>query len=65
LDRLLIELNSLDEIPIIIAPGSVAGYNTDLAFELKSKIGIAVLRTTTFNPPTARLLEQLAATVGK
>lgn len=45
--------------------GSVAGYNADLTFEMNSKIGIAVLRTTTFNPPTARLLEQLAATVAK
>jgi hypothetical protein len=32
---------------------------------MNSKIGIAVLRTTTFNPPTARRLEQLAAAVGK
>jgi len=39
--------------------GSVAGYNADLLFEPKSKLGVAVLRTTTYNPPTARLLEEL------
>jgi len=41
--------------------GSVAGYNADLTFEPESKIGIAVLRTTAYNPPTARLIEQLVA----
>lgn len=45
--------------------GSVAGYNADLAFELDTKIGIAMLRTTSYNPPTGRLLEQLIAAVKK
>jgi CubicO group peptidase (beta-lactamase class C family) len=41
--------------------GSVAGYNADLAFELDTKVGIAMLRTTSYNPPTGRLLQQLIA----
>ena len=30
--------------------GSVAGYNAGLYFELGSKIGVAILRTTSFSP---------------
>jgi CubicO group peptidase (beta-lactamase class C family) len=45
--------------------GSVAGYNADLAFDLDTRIGIAMLRTTSYNPPTRRLLVQLIAAVRK
>ncbi|MGD8698578.1 MAG: serine hydrolase domain-containing protein [Gemmatimonadales bacterium] len=41
--------------------GSVAGYNAQLLFQLDSKIGIAVLRTTGYNPPVADLLRRLVA----
>jgi CubicO group peptidase (beta-lactamase class C family) len=41
--------------------GSVAGYNADLAFDLTSKIGVAMLRTTSYNPPTGPLLRRLMA----
>ena len=41
--------------------GSVAGYNASLVFDLSSKIGVAMLRTTGYNPSTARLLQQLLA----
>ena len=45
--------------------GSVAGYNADLVFEPQSKLGVAMLRTTSYNPPTARLLEELVAAGAK
>lgn len=41
--------------------GSVAGYNANLLFELDSKIGVAVLRTTSYNPPAEGLLRELVA----
>lgn len=41
--------------------GSVAGYNADLSFDPRSKIGVAMLRTTTYNPPVSGLLRQLVA----
>ncbi len=45
--------------------GSVAGYNAGLRFELGSKIGVAVLRTTSYNPPMNDLLTELVATAGQ
>lgn len=41
--------------------GSVAGYNAGLYFDLESKVGVAMLRTTSFNPPIRGLLEELVA----
>ena len=39
--------------------GSVAGYRADLRFDLKSKWGVATLRTSSHNPPTRQLLLDL------
>lgn len=39
--------------------GSVAGYNANLAFDLDSKLGVAMLRTASFNPSVNRLLQEL------
>ncbi len=39
--------------------GSVAGYNAGLSFELNSKVGVAMLRTTSYNPPIESLLRRL------
>lgn len=39
--------------------GSVAGYNAELWFDLKTGIGVTMLRTTNYNPPTRRLLNEL------
>ncbi|MHC5065740.1 MAG: serine hydrolase domain-containing protein [Planctomycetota bacterium] len=39
--------------------GSVAGYNANLSFDLNSGIGVAMLRTTAYNPPSGRLLTKL------
>lgn len=44
--------------------GSVAGYNADLVFDLDSKIGVAMLRTTSYNPRVSRLLQELIAIGG-
>jgi CubicO group peptidase (beta-lactamase class C family) len=44
--------------------GSVAGYNADLTFDLNSKLGVAALRTTGYNPPSGRLLTALIEAEG-
>ena len=41
--------------------GSVAGYNAFLVFDPETKLGVSILRTTTYNPPVTRLLSQLIA----
>lgn len=41
--------------------GSVAGYNAFLGFDPETKLGVSMLRTTTYNPPVTRLLSQLIA----
>ena len=41
--------------------GSVAGYNASLVFDGRSKIDVALLRTTSYNPPTRALLRDLVA----
>ncbi len=41
--------------------GSVAGYDAGVVFDRDSKIGIAILRTTSYNPSVLRLLEKLVA----
>jgi len=42
--------------------GSVAGYNAYLAFDPLSRLGVAMLRTTDYEPPVVELLEELVAT---
>lgn len=42
--------------------GSVAGYNADLTFDPESGLGVAMLRTTSYNPPVGGLLRELLAT---
>lgn len=39
--------------------GSVAGYNARLAFELETGLGVAMLRTTSYEPPVRELLLEL------
>ncbi|UCC84261.1 MAG: beta-lactamase family protein [Gemmatimonadota bacterium] len=50
-----------DGVTIVGHGGSVAGYNADLRFDLDSQIGIAVLRTTSYRPPTGDLMRRLIA----
>ncbi len=48
--------------PLVVGHGgSVAGYNAFLVFDPESKLGVAMLRTTTYNPPVTRLWSQLIA----
>lgn len=54
-------IREIDGMKIVGHGGSVAGYNADLAFDLNSKIGVAMLRTTGYNPPTGELLRKLVA----
>lgn len=48
-----------DGMKIVGHGGSVAGYNANLSFELGSGVGVSMLRTTTYNPPTGALLQAL------
>jgi CubicO group peptidase (beta-lactamase class C family) len=51
----------VDGVTIVGHGGSVAGYNADLRFDLDSQVGVAVLRTTSYRPPTGELLRRLIA----
>ncbi|MGD2217928.1 MAG: serine hydrolase domain-containing protein [Gemmatimonadales bacterium] len=51
-----------DGVTVVGHGGSVAGYNAELRFDLDSKIGVAVLRTAGYKPPTGELLARLIAT---
>lgn len=50
-----------DGITTVGHGGSVAGYNAGLSFELDSKIGVSMLRTTSYNPPIESLLRRLVS----
>jgi CubicO group peptidase (beta-lactamase class C family) len=50
-----------DGVTLVGHGGSVAGYNASLVFDLESKIGVAMLRTTSYNPPTGALVRTLVA----
>lgn len=39
--------------------GSVAGYNARLVFDPQTKLGVAMLRTTSYDPPVTELLGEL------
>ena len=41
--------------------GSVAGYNAFLLFDPQTKLGVSMLRTTSYNPPVATLLRVLVS----
>ncbi len=51
----------MDGVTIVGHGGSVADYNAYLAFAPESKLGVAMLRTTSYNPPMADLLGALVA----
>ena len=53
-----------EEGPLLVGhSGSVAGYNAYLAFDPKTKLGVSMFRTTSYNPPVADLLRQLTRTI--
>jgi len=45
--------------------GSVAGYNANLVFDPETGLGVAMLRTTSYNPPVRGLLLELIAAEGR
>lgn len=57
-------VRTVDGTTIVGHGGSVAGYNADLAFDLDSKLGVTMLRTTTYNPRIRQLLQELIAIGG-
>ncbi len=55
-------LYNSDEGPLLIGHGgSVAGYNADLVFDPQTKLGVSMLRTTSYTPPMADLLHKLVS----
>lgn len=54
-------IRSVDGVTIVGHGGSVAGYNAYLGFDPESKLGVAMLRTTSYNPPMAELLRALVS----
>ena len=44
--------------------GSVAGYNAQLVFDPVTKLGVAVLRTTSYSPAATELLVELVRAGG-
>lgn len=49
----------VDGVRVVGHGGSVAGYNATLAFDPDSGLGVAMLRTTGYDPPVRDLLVQL------
>ncbi len=56
------QIRSQDGITTVGHGGSVAGYNAGLTLEPDSRIGVSVLRTTSYSPPAERLLRTLVET---
>jgi len=55
-----LQIRETDGVTVVGHGGSVAGYNADLAFDPESGLGVAVLRTTGYSPPSRSLLVELA-----
>lgn len=53
-----------DGVTVMGHGGSVAGYNAGLAFDPGSGLGVAMLRTTTYDPPVQELLVELVRAGG-
>ncbi len=56
-----LQVSDRDGLRTVGHGGSVAGYNASLAFDPASGWGVAMLRTTSYNPPTRGLLVELVA----
>lgn len=57
-----LQLFDVDEYPVAGHGGSVAGYNAGLYFDPETRLGVAMLRTTSYNPPVSDLLVELVRT---
>ena len=58
-------IHEVDGMKIVGHGGSVAGYNANLTFDLVSKTGAAMFRTTSYNPPMGELIKDLVAAGGQ
>lgn len=52
-------IEEVDGVRVVGHGGSVAGYNAGLVFDLETGLGVAMLRTTSFNPDLDALLVAL------
>jgi len=57
-----LSISEREGVRVVGHGGSVAGYNAYLAFDPDSRLGVAMLRTTSYNPPVVDLLRELVAT---
>ena len=54
-----LQIRDVDGVTVVGHGGSVAGYNAYLAFEPATTLGVAMLRTTSYDPPVVELLTEL------
>ena len=54
-----LQITDGEQIPLFGHGGSVAGYNADFRFDPETRLGVAMLRTTSYNPPMSGLLRAL------
>ena len=59
------QVRERDGVTVAGHGGSVAGYNAGLWFDPDSKVGVAMLRTTSYDPPITDLLVTLAGAEGR
>jgi CubicO group peptidase (beta-lactamase class C family) len=59
------QIREQDGVTVAGHGGSVAGYNAGLWFDPDSKVGVAMLRTTSYDPPITELLVTLARAEGR
>lgn len=54
-----LQIRDVDGVTVVGHGGSVAGYNAYLAFDPETTLGVAMLRTTRYDPPVVELLTEL------
>jgi CubicO group peptidase (beta-lactamase class C family) len=59
------QVRERDGVTVAGHGGSVAGYNAGLWFDPDSKVGVAMLRTTSYDPPITDLVVTLAGAEGR
>ncbi len=55
-----LSIREVDGVQVVGHGGSVAGYNAALVFDPETGLGVAMLRTTGYDPPARELLVELA-----
>lgn len=59
-----LSIRETDGVRVVGHGGSVAGYNAGLVFDPETGLGVAMLRTTGYDPPIRELLVELVPTAG-